>query len=602
VFRKTRGAGLVSNMWSVETGLYRVSAEGGEIKRITRVAAGNPHFTNEAGRIYYRHDKDKKHFLVSTNMKGDKEQQHAVSTFGREFRLSPDGKWLAFMENYHVYLAPLSKTGKAIKIGPKSKAVPVTRVSVDGGLYLSWTADSKRLFYTLGPTLYEVKVSEVSKAAGSKDKFKAPKKGINLGFSVKTDKPGGRVALVGARIVTMDDDLGVIENGTIIINGNRIEAVGPAAEISVPGDAKVVDVAGKTIIPGLIDIHAHGGQGRGGVVPQQNWHNLATLALGVTTTHDPSNLSSHIFAAAEMQRAGSIVAPRIFSTGEILYGARHELTAFVDTLEDARAHIRRLKAVGAISVKNYNQPRRDQRQQVVTAARQEKMMVVAEGGSLFHMDLSMVVDGNTGIEHSLPQAKFYADVKQLWSGTNVGYTPTMVVGYGGIAGERYWYQHTEVWKHPILSQFVPPDVLNPRSVRRIMAPEEDYFAHKDNARMGKELMELGVYVNIGAHGQREGLASHWEMWMFVQGGMSPMQALKTATANPAGYMGLWNDIGSLKKGKLADLVILDANPLDDIRNSDKISRVMLNGRLYEALSMNEVVTGERKTLPFYWKD
>lgn len=602
VFQKIRGGGLVNPEWSVEAGLFKVSSDGGAIERITKDGGEGPHFGTPADRVVYGHDRKDKHYLVSSNFEGAETRDLVVSDFAREFQLSPDGKWLAWVENYHVYVAPMSAVGKAIKVGPEAKAVPVTKVSRDGGQYLSWTADSTRLFYTLGPTLFEIKISEAAAAAADPDEeFKAPEKGINLGFAVKAEKPQGTLALVGARIVTMDKDLGVIENGTIVIKANRISAIGSAEDVNVPSETTVVDLVGKTIIPGLIDIHAHGGQGRAGIVPEQNWHNLATLALGVTTTHDPSHRSSHIFAAGEMQRAGLIVAPRIFSTGEILYGARHELTAYVETLDDARAHVRRLKAMGAISVKNYNQPRRNQRQQVVTAARQEKMMVVAEGGSLFHMDMTMIVDGNTGIEHSLPQGAIYEDVKQLWSKTNVGYTPTMVVGYGGIAGERYWYQHTEVWKHPILSQFVPPDVLNPRSVRRVMAPEEDYFAHKDNARIGKQLMDLGVYVNIGAHGQREGLASHWEMWMFAQGGMSPIEALMTATVNPAKYMGLFDDIGSLEKGKLADLVVLDADPLANIRNSDKIHLVMLNGRLYDPMTMNEVVTGERKSLPFYWK-
>ena len=108
-------------------------------------------------------------------------------------------------------------------------------------------------------------------------------------------------------------------------------------------------------------------------------------------------------------------------------------------------------------------------------------------------------------------------------------------------------------------------------------------------------------VNTGAHGQREGLGSHWEMWSFARGGFSPMQALAAATINPATYMGMDADIGSLEPGKLADLVVLDANPLEDIHNTDDISYVMLNGRLYEADSLREVSTGDSQLLPFYWQ-
>ena len=121
----------------------------------------------------------------------------------------------------------------------------------------------------------------------------------------------------------------------------------------------------------------------------------------------------------------------------------------------------------------------------------------------------MVDEGNTGIEHNLPQPMLYDDVIQFWSQTDVGYTPTLVVTYGGPPAERYWYQFTEVWKHPILSKHVPPQVLQPRSVRREMSPVEDYY-HNVSARTSKLLADAGVPVSICALGQREGLGSDLE--------------------------------------------------------------------------------------------
>jgi imidazolonepropionase-like amidohydrolase len=271
----------------------------------------------------------------------------------------------------------------------------------------------------------------------------------------------------------------------------------------------------------------------------------------------------------------------------------------VETLDDALAHVRRLKAQGAHSIKNYNQPRRSQRQQVTEAARREKMLVVTEGAALYHQVLNMVADGNSGIEHTLPQLAIYDDVVQFWRQTEVGYTPTLGVGYGGIEGEKFWYQHTDVWRHPLLSTYVPPQILQARSVRREMAPDEDYV-HMENAAIGKRLADAGVLVNSGGHGQREGLALHWEMWMFVQGGMPPLQALRTATVSAATYLGMEKDIGSLEPGKVADLVVIDGDLTADITVSDRVTHVMLNGRLFDSATLNETLTGDRTQAPFYW--
>ena len=384
------------------------------------------------------------------------------------------------------------------------------------------------------------------------------------------------------------------------VDGSYV-AIGSTDSVEIPDGARIVDVSGKTITPGFIDAHAHGPQGTDDIIPQQNWSTIAHLALGVTTIHDPSSRASHIFTSSEYQRAGMQLAPRTYSTGEVVYGARAPgFYASIEDYTDAEEHVFRLAEQGAHSIKNYNQPRREQRQQVVAASIAANVAVVAEGGSNYHMDMAMVADGNTSIEHNLPPAMLYEDVLSMYSQTEVAYTPTLTVTYGGLAGDPYWRQATDVWLHPILSQHVPPTILQSGSVRRTTAPESD-FVDGVNANTARLLMDRGVLVSIGAHGQQEGLASHWEMWSFVRGGFTPWQALRAATLAPAQHLGFDNDLGSLEVGKLADLVIMDANPLEDIGNTDEIDMVMLNGRLYDADTMNEVVTGDAEREAYYWE-
>lgn len=592
-YEKRSGGNLVAPEWSSNTGLYVQRVGGGDAKRISKSGSA-PHFDGSNSRLFFTRYADDASQLVSVDLTGNEERIHATNKMAQTYVVSPDGRQVAFRENYNLYVTPLLPGPQKVSAGRSSKALPVTKVSEGGATYPSWSMNGT-LNWTLGSTLFSA-----TKAQLADDDFEPVTQGTDIGMTMSADKPTGLVALTNVRIVSMSNkDGGVIEQGTILIDGDRIQSVG--TNVSIPTGAKIVDLAGKTVTPGFIDAHAHGPQGVSGLVPQQNWETVATLALGVTTIFDPSSRAELIFPAAEMQRAGKLLAPRIYSTGEVIYGAKAPgFYASIENFDDAKEHVDRLAKQGALGVKNYNQPRRDQRQQVVEAAREANILVVAEGGSQYHMDMALVQDGNTSVEHNLPVSDIYDDVIQMFSQTNVAYTPTLAVTYGGVRGEDYYYQTTDVWKHPLLSKHVPPTILQARSVRRQMAPIEDY-ADAPSGAVSKKLMEAGVPVSIGAHGQREGLAAHWEMQSFQRGGMSPLQALMTATTEPARHLGLSKDIGSIEAGKLADLVIMDADPLADIANAESLTHVMIGGRLYESATMNEVETGDAKRLPYWWE-
>jgi len=606
VYRKIGGGGIRTPAWSADPGVYRLElGAGGDSPRTPKRIAMEgvrPHFGAASDRVYLMENGEKgARKLVSLDLSGAEKRTHLTSEKATEIRVSPDGRWVAFRERFNAYVSPFVATGQAVEIGPKGTAIPVARVSKDAGEYLGWSGDSRTLHWALGPELFSRDLKDAfAFVSGAPEKLpEAPAKGVQLGWSEKTDVPSGAVVLSGGRIVSMRGDE-VIEDGAIVLQGNRIRAVGPRSSVQIPAGAKVVDTTGKTLIPGLVDVHWHGTFGSDGIIPQDNWVTYASLGFGVTTLHDPSNDSDTVFAAAELQRAGLITAPRIYSTGTILYGAAAPFTANIDSLDDARTHLRRQKALGAISVKSYNQPRREQRQQILAAARETGMMVVPEGGSLFEHNMTMVVDGHTGVEHSIPVARSYGDVRQLWSGTKVGYTPTLIVGYGGVWGENYWYAKTPVWADPRLLAFVPREVIDERARRPFLVPDEEW-GHFYNARNTADLAHAGVHVQMGAHGQREGLGAHWEMWMLAQGGLTPHEVLRTGTLSGAEYLGMDKDIGSLEPGKLADVVVLDKNPLEDIRNTESISLVVQNGRVYDGKALDEIGNHPKKREPFFWQ-
>ncbi len=619
VFEADSGGYLTTPLYSHDTGLFVVDLVSKKQSKIAD-SGTNPFFTEDNSRVFFMGRSVAGEVvttqLQSTDLTGNEPQKHYQGEWITQFKVSPDEQWLAFVQNFQVYVTPFVRNGSHIDTGAGAGNLPVQNFSEHAGDYINWNQASNQLSWSMGPMLYqqnlserfdflggEIKMVDADSAADEVEKEPIKAQVTQIKFEVKTDVPQGTVVLVGAKIITMEQVGGenqVIENGIIVVNNNRITAVGSTDQIQAPTNAEVIDLKGQTIMPGIVDVHWHGPYANGQITPQTNWNAYASLAFGVTTTHNPSANTAAVFSAAEMQRSGVIIAPRIYSTGTILYGATQFITAKVDSLADAVGHLERMKAAGAFSVKSYNQPRRDQRQQVLEAARQTGLMVVPEGGSLFMHNMSMVVDGHTGIEHSIPVAAIYDDVKQLWAGTETAYVPTLGVGYGGIWGERYWYDTTDVWKHPLLSKFVPKNILEPISIRRTKAPLEDYN-HFNNARVATELQSEGVDVLLGAHGQREGLAAHWEMWMFAQGGMSPWNVIKASTLDGAKYIGMDQELGSIKAGKLADLVILNADPLADIRNTDQVSHVMINGRLYESATMNQVYPEKVERQPFYFE-
>ena len=600
VYEKDNGDIVMGVTFNVKPGVYLIDANGGKPVFVNDKGE-SPKFNAAGDRIYYQLNRSS---FGSYKTDGTDEKVIFKSTYGSQFVVSPDGNWVAFVDLHAVYVAAFPHTGKTIDIGSTATAIPVKKVSRDAGINLHWSNDNRQVHYTLGDQYYSINLDDRFEFVANKadSLFKMPEKGISIGLTAKADKPQGFIAFTNARIITMKGDE-VITDGTVLVEGNLIKAVGKTGEVNIPSGAKKIDCSGKTLMPGFIDAHAHGAHFRGGLTPQKHWPYYTNLAYGVTTMHDPSANSEMVFTQSEMVKAGLMVGPRVFSTGTIIYGADGDFKAVINSIEDARSALRRTKAYGAFSIKSYNQPRREQNQMVIQAARELQMEVVPEGGSFFYHNMAMIMDGHTTIEHNIPVGTLYSDVINLWKNSSTAYTPTLIVCYNAPSGEYYWYQHTNVWEKERLLRFTPRAVIDPRSRWRTMLPEEEYEnGHILVSKSVKKLSDAGVKINMGAHGQIQGIGAHWEIWMMKQGGMSNLQALKTATINAAESLGFDDWIGSLQAGRLADIIVMDKDPLEDIYNTDTIRYTMVNGRLYDSEQMNEIGNYNKPRGKFYWEN
>lgn len=582
VYQKQTGNSFRGLLHGLEPGIY-VSSKNGTARRLLREGR-KPIFLRE-DLIAFEHGGGDKRFVSSVNTDGTQQRTRYSLGAISEWAIDPLGQHIAYRKDFKVYVAPIVLSAKDQALG--GAELTSSQVSEGAGRYLHWSSET--LHWSLGSTYSSL---DISQPGAKPEQFT-----LDINFQVnRSDK---FIAYQNARIIPI---VGTpIEQGTLLVRGNKIVAVGEVTEVQVPANAIVFDVTGKTIVPGFIDTHAHhSGHFYSSPLPETNASYLANLAFGVTTTHDPSSNTETVFSLAELQRTGKLIGPRIFSTGSVLYGAKSNSYVDIQSLDDARMHLKRLQAQGAFSVKSYNQPRREQRQWIMQAAAELGMSVYPEGGATFYNQLTHILDGSTGLEHNLPVAPLYEDVLRLWQGApHVGYTQTLVVNYAGLNSEYYWYQDSNVWEHELLGLYTPLAELTARSRRVEQAAEDDYF-FKTVAASGKALQDRGVLVTVGAHGQLQGLGYHWEMWSLAKGGMTPEKALQAATIDGARYLNMDSEIGSLEVGKLADFVVLDKNPLEDIRNTDSVAMVSIDGRLYDSLSMNQLApeAGERGKLWF----
>src|SRR5712692_10018206 len=630
--------------------LVWISADGGEPNLILPArGAGGPHFTNEKDRIYIYTPGG----LLSLRYDGTDRRTHLqVKGQGLYFFEepipaddlipSPDGQWvLAHVQDQLYVMAMPPVGGEAPTVTVSGPSVPLKKVTDIGADYFAWADNGKTVAWAVGASYFRQPFNSISfeppkdekkdgekKDGDAKDadkdkdkkdstdakkedkkdekkdekkpqKFKEQEKDVQeiaIDIEVPRKTPKGTIVLRVATVVTMKGDE-VLKDAYVVIENNRITRVG--ARGSVPSGAKVFDVKGKTITPGFVDTHAHWFEIRRGILDTQNWAFLANLAYGVTAGLDVQTGTNDMFAYQDLVDTGDIIGLRAFSTGPGVFSDNN-----FQSVEEVKGVLTKYrKYYGTRNIKSYVVGNRKQRQYMVQASKELEMMPTTEGALDLKLNLTHVIDGFHGNEHTLPITPLYNDVLQMFAKSGIAETPTLIVNYGGPFGEDYWFENSEVHDNSKLNHFVPHRVLDQRTKRRQGWFRKDEYEFPKLAAQMAKLARAGGLVGVGSHGEMQGIGYHWEMWMLASGGMTPLEVIRCATVNGSKIIGRPADLGSIEPGKLADIVIMDKSPLDDIHNTDSIHWVMKNGELFEGDTLNQVWPEQKKLEPlWFWNN
>lgn len=554
----------------------------------------------------------------------------------RDMRLSPDGRFALARSQEQLQLVTVPQTGrKAATVKMAGPSVPLKTLSDFGVDYFDWSMDGETILWSTGSTLYTQKLSDVewvkpekeddaetedtgtegadgdneatqledgADDAGDGDSgdgdAEAEEEKAYMSFparvEVPRDNPEGTILLTGATVITMGPE-GVIDNADVLVENGKFTAVGTSGSLDVPRGAEVRDMSGKFITPGFIDTHGHWRNwSRNEVIEEHFWPFLANVAYGITSGLDVQTATTDIFAYQDMVEAGRMIGMRAWSTGPGVFSD----TAISSKEEAVKVLTRYKEHYRTKNIKAYITGNRKRRQHIIEASLEVGIMPTTEGGLDAKLDLTHMIDGFAGNEHNIPIIPLYKDVQQLAAQTGIGYTPTLLVTYGGPWGENYFFTKMNPHDDEKVNRFMPHNIVDQRTKRTPWFRDEEY-AFTRVADSAIDIQRAGGKVGVGSHGQFQGLGYHWELWALGSGKATPMEALKAATIDGAHIIGHAGEVGSIEPGKFADLVVLNSDPRADLKNTTDIHRVMMNGRLYNDDTLDQEWP-QQQALPKLW--
>lgn len=572
--------------------LVWLPAEGGAATFITHINPvtywgasshyGVPHFSNDSTRLHFTDPVDG---LISVAWDGTQRESmlrvegpgFAKQELATEMMVSPDGKRVLAQLNNQAWLVALPAAGTkppVVVLPSDAPALPAQRLSRPGADFLRWSADGRSATWALGSTFFTRDV------ATSRD---ASVKSTDILVRVPRDVPKGSIVLRGARAITMRGDE-IIQSADIVVTDDRIVAVGEQGTVRVPKGARIFDVTGKTILPGYVDVHWHGAA-PWGVHRTQVWEFQVNLAYGVTSIRDPQPASMDALTYGDRIASGAILGPRYFTTGRGIF-----LSDGIHSLDDARdIAARHGKFYRTETLKDYmTNADRQAHQWLMQGAREFKLTPTAEGNSDFKWSLTRVFDGFSGQEHMTTATTFYRDLAQLFAKSGVTITPTVLEGQPGGQDrlERFVHEHG-LHRDPKLRHFLPTAEMEALEGAARKGPIQATYSSVELMAQPLAVLAAGGRIALGVHGAMQGLGAHWALWTYVEGGMKPHDALRAGTLVGAEAIGHGRNFGSIEPGKLADLQILDGDPLQDIRQTLSLRYVMINGRLHDTNTLDQ---------------